>query len=150
MLVQPGLAYQACIFSCKIVKLCTEVSLLTKSWGKQLRVRLGSQIHVENISISTDFLGHIHRQTISTRNSIAIINHLSLNTSIFFIKATETYHCLYLFVLWSDLESSRMCRWNKIPTAPFGAHPMFTTRLLEKFIKTPDRMQLKSLLDTGV
>ena len=29
------------------------------------------------------FLDHIHKETISTRNSIVIINRLSLNTSIF-------------------------------------------------------------------
>ena len=52
--------------------------------------------------------------------SIAIINQLLLNTLIFFIKITETFLYLYLFVLWSDLESSGMC-WNKIPIPPFGA-----------------------------
>ena len=56
----------------------------------------------------------------STRNSIRIINHLTLNTMDFFIKDTNAYLCFYLFVLWSDLESSRMCRWNKIPIPPSG------------------------------
>ena len=59
---------------------------------------------METISISTDFLGHIHRETISTRNSIAIINHLSLNALNCFIIATKTYLCLYVSILWSDLE----------------------------------------------
>ena len=59
-------------------------------------------------------------KTISTRNSIAIINHLSLYASIFSTKATETYLRLHVSILWSDLESSRMCRWNKIPIPRFG------------------------------
>ena len=85
-------------------------------------VQIGYEIHVcETISFSTEFLGQTHRETISTWNSIMIINHLWLNTSFFFIKATETYFCIYLFVLWSDLESSRMCHWNKILIPPFGA-----------------------------
>ena len=48
---------------------------MTKSWEKKLCVRLGFEIYVETISISTDLLGHTHTETISTRNSIAIINH---------------------------------------------------------------------------
>ena len=89
---------------------------------KQLRVRLGYEIHVETIAISTDSLGHTHRETISTRNSIAIINHFLLNALTCFIIATKTYLCLYVSILWSDLESSPMFLWNNgelIP--PFGA-----------------------------
>ena len=88
---------------------------------KQLRVRLGYEIHVETIAISTDSLAHTHRETISTRNSIAIINHILLNALTCFIIATKTYLCLYVSILWSDLEISRMCLWNKIPIPPFGA-----------------------------
>ena len=94
---------------------------MTKGWEKQLRVRLGYEIYVETISISTDFLGHTHTDTISIRNNIAIINHLSLNALYCFIIATKAYLCLYISILWSDLESSRMCLWNKIPIPPFGA-----------------------------
>ena len=90
---------------------------------------------METISISIKILGHTHRETISTRNSIAIINHLSLNTLNCFIIATNTYLCLYVCILWSDLESSRMCLWNKIPIPLFGArsnvyHPFFYNPLL--------------------
>ena len=95
---------------------------MTKSWGKkQLRVRLGYEIHVETIASSTDSLGQTHRETISTRNSIVIINHFLLNALNYFIIATKTYLCLYVSILWSDLDSSRMCFWNKIPIPPFGA-----------------------------
>ena len=105
-------------FSCKT----TNCAQRCQSWGKKrLRVRLGFEIHVETISISINFLGHIHRETISTRNSIAIINHLSLNSLNCFIIATKTYLCLYVSIFWSDLESSRMCLWNKIPIPLFGA-----------------------------
>ena len=76
---------------------------------------------METISISTDFIGHTNRETISTRNSIAIISNLSLNALNSFIIATKTYLCLYVSILWSDLEGSRMCLWNKIPIPPFGA-----------------------------
>ena len=88
---------------------------------KQLRVRLGYEIHVETTAISTDSLGHTHRETVSTRNSIAIMNYFLLITLNYFIIATETYLCLYVSILWSDLESSRMCLWNKIPIPLFGA-----------------------------
>ena len=88
---------------------------------KQLRVRLSYEIHVETIAISADSLGHTHRETISSRNVIAIINHFLLNALTCFIIATKTYLCLYVSILWSDLESSRMCLWNKIPIPPFGA-----------------------------
>ena len=76
---------------------------------------------MKTISISTDFLGHTHRETISSRNSIAIINHISRNALNCFIIAAKTYLCLYVSILWSDLESSRMCLWNKIPIPPLGA-----------------------------
>ena len=66
---------------------------MTKSLGKQLSVRLGYEIHVETISISTHLLGHTHRETISTWNSIAIIIHISLNASNCFIIAAKTYLC---------------------------------------------------------
>ena len=94
---------------------------MTKSWGKQLSVRLGYEIHVETISISTHLLDQTHRETISTRNSIAIIIHISLNALNCFIIAAKTYLCLYVSILWSDLESSRMCLWNKIPIPPLRA-----------------------------
>ena len=64
--------------------------------GKQLRVRLGFEIHVEIISILINFWGHTHRETIPTRNSIAIINHFSLNPLDCFIIATKTYLCSYV------------------------------------------------------
>ena len=76
---------------------------------------------METISIPADFLGHTHRETISTRKSIAIISYLSLNALNCFIIATKAYLCLYISILWSDLDSSRMCLWNKIPIPPFGA-----------------------------
>ena len=88
---------------------------------KQLRVRRGYEIHVETIAISTNSLGHTHRETISTRKSIAIINHFLLNALNYFIIATKTYLCLYVSILWSNLERSRMCLWNKIPIPLFGA-----------------------------
>ena len=88
---------------------------------KQLRVRLGFEIHVETIAISTNLLGHTHTETISTRNSSAIINNLSLNSLNCVIISTKTYLCLYVSILWSDLKSSRMCLWNKIPIPLFGA-----------------------------
>ena len=104
---------------------------MTKSWKKkQLCVRLGYEIHVETTAISTDSLGHTHRETISTRNSIAIINHFLLDALNYLIIATKTYLCLYVSILLIDLESSRMCLWNKIPIPPFGAcsnvyHPCY-------------------------
>ena len=67
-----------------------------KAGKKQLCVLLGYGIHAETISISTESLGLTLRENISTKNSIAIFNHLSLDTSIFFIKATETYICLHV------------------------------------------------------
>ena len=76
---------------------------------------------METISISSDFLGHIHRENISTRNSIAIINHLSLDALNYFIMVTKSYLCLHVSILWNDLESSRMCLWSKIPIPPIGA-----------------------------
>ena len=108
-------------FSCKTTNCAQRCLCWQKSWGKQLRVRLCFDIHVETISISNIFLGHTHRETISTRNSIAIIYHLLLNSFNCFIIATKTYLCLYVSILWSDLESSRMCLWNKIPIPLFGA-----------------------------
>ena len=104
-------------FSCKT----TNCAQSCQSWGKTIRVRISFEIHVETISISINFLGYTHRETISTRNSIAIINHLSLNSLNCFIIATKTYLCLYVSILWSHLESSRMCLWNKIPIPLFGA-----------------------------
>ena len=108
-------------FSCKTINYAQRSLCRQKAWNKQLRVRLGFEIHVETIAISTNLLGHTHRETISTRNSIAIINHLSLNSLNCVIISTKTYLCLYVSILWSDLESSRMCLWNKIPIPPFGA-----------------------------
>ena len=67
------------------------------------------EIHVETIAISINLLRHTHRETISTRNSITIINHLSLNSLNCVIISTKTYLCLYVSIIWSDLESSRMC-----------------------------------------
>ena len=65
--------------------------------------------------------GATHRESFSTRNSIAIINHLSFNALNYFIIVTQLYLCLYFSILCSDLENSRMCLWNKIPIPPFGA-----------------------------
>ena len=62
-----------------------------------------------------------HTETISTRNSIAIINHLSLNALNYFIIVTKDYLYLYVSILWTDLESSRMYLWNKVPIPPFRA-----------------------------
>ena len=84
---------------------------------------------METISISTNFLGRTHRETISTRNNIAIFNHLSLNALNCFIIATKTYICLYVAVLWSDRKSSQMCLWNKYRYLLLELVPMFTTRL---------------------
>ena len=75
-----------------------------KAGEKQLCVRLGFEMHVETISISINFLGHTNRETFSTRNSIAIINHLSLISLNRFIIATKTYLWLYVSILWSNLE----------------------------------------------
>ena len=108
-------------FSCKMTNCATRCLCLQKSWEKQLHVRLGFEIHMETISISINFLGHTHREIIFTRNSMAIINHLLLNSLNCFIIATKTYLCLYVSILWSDLESSRMCLWNKILIPLFGA-----------------------------
>ena len=76
---------------------------------------------METISILTDFLSHTHTETISTRNSIAKIKHLSLNALNYFIMVTKSYICLHVSILWNDLVSSRMCLWSKIPIPPFGA-----------------------------
>ena len=107
---------------------------------KQLRVRFGSEINVETISISINFLGVTQRETISTRNIIAIINLISLNSLNCFIIAAKTYLCSYVFILWSDLESSRMCLWNKKPIPLFGArsnvyHPCSTYTSVRKWHK---------------
>ena len=98
-------------FSCKT----TNCAQRCQNWGKQLRVRLGFKIHMETISISINFLGHIHRETISTRNSIAIINHLSLNSLNCFIIATKTYLCLYVSIFWSDLECNKIIYKVDVP-----------------------------------
>ena len=94
-------------------------------------------------------LGHADRETISTGNSIAIINHLPLHISNFFIKAMATY----LNVLWSNLESSGMCRWNKILIPPFGArstvyHPLFIIQLFHAYsiVKTITRGAVDDLI----
>ena len=98
-----------------------------KKLGKQLRILLSYEIHVETISISTDISGHIHTETISTWNNIAIINHLSLNALDCFIIVAKACHCLYVSILWNDLESSRMCLWNKYRYLLLELVPMFTT-----------------------
>ena len=103
------------------------MSLLTKSLGKTTFVFdsvMGFMWKL--IQFEPNFFfggGGAHTQKLFLQGivySIAIINQLLLNTPIFFIKITETFLYLYLFVLWSDLESSRMCR-NKILIPPFGA-----------------------------
>ena len=76
---------------------------------------------METISISSDVLGRIHKENISTRNSIAIIKQLSLNALNYCIMVTKSYLCLHVSILWNDLQSSRMCLWSKIPIPPFGA-----------------------------
>ena len=83
--------------------------------------KLGKTTSLVTISISTNFFGHTQRETISTRNNIAINHHLSLNALNCVIIATKTYLCLYVSILRNDLESSRMCLWNKIPIPHFGA-----------------------------
>ena len=90
---------------------------------------------METISLSTDYFGHTHRETISTRNSITIISHLSINTLNCFIIATKTYLCLYVSILWSDLESSRMYLWNKIPIPPFRARSNVNHPCTSCFVK---------------
>ena len=77
-----------------------------KAVEKKLRGRRGYEIHVETISVSTDFVDHTHRETtcISTRNSIC-----RLILWFFFIKATEAYLLLYVSILWSDLQRPRIC-----------------------------------------
>ena len=113
MLVQLGLADQACILLVKRRTMHGGVFVDRKTGGKQLRVRLGFEIHVETISISTDFLA-THTETISTRNNIAIINHLSLNALNCFIIATKTYICLFISILWNDLEiSTKLCMYHR-------------------------------------
>ena len=96
------------------------------------------------ISISTHFLGHTHRETIFTRNSITIINHLSLNALTYFIMVTKSYLCSYVSILWSDLESSRMCLWNKIPIPPFGAR----SNVYHPCISSPMSLWLRCTKDT--
>ena len=56
MLVQLGLADQACILLVKRRIMHGGVFVDRKTGGKQLRVRLGFEIHVETVSISTDSL----------------------------------------------------------------------------------------------
>ena len=75
--------------------------MLPKRWGNQLYVRLSYVIHVATISISTELLGQAHRETISTRNIIAIIKGMLLskantcmmfsfiNKNGYFIKGTD-------------------------------------------------------------
>ena len=85
---------------------------------------------METIAIPTDSLGHTHRETISTRNNIAIINHFVLNALNYFIIATKTYLCLYVSILWSDLESSRICLGTKYRYLLLELVAMFTTRVV--------------------
>ena len=104
---------------------------------------------MDTISNTINFFGHTQTETISTRNSIAIINHFSFNSLNCFIIATKTYLCLYVSILWSDLKSSRMCLWNKIPIPLFGArfnvyHPcfwsMFASSLFNTCVQLPKNM----------
>ena len=121
MLVQPGLRYmyQVCIFRVNN-KLCTEVPLMTKSGEKNNFVFSSVMRFMLKLLRFQPILWATHRETIS-KNSIAIIKDFLLNALNYFINANKTYLCLYVSILWSDLESSRMCLWNKITIPPFGA-----------------------------
>ena len=102
---------------------------------------------METISISTPYLGHTHRETISTRNSTAIIKHMLGLGSIVSLKPLRP-----TFVLWSDLESSRMNHWNKKHILPFGAsstlyHP-WNGCSKQSFFNTDSRLiQVKSIAE---
>ena len=122
MLVQLGIADQACIFLVKrrIIKTHTGV-FVDKKLGENnfvfasvLRIMWLLYRFQHNVWVT-------HTETITTRDSIAIIIHISLNSLNCFIIATKTYLCLYVSILWSDPDSSGMCLWNKIPIPPFGA-----------------------------
>ena len=74
----------------------------------------------EIISVSTAVLGRMHREVIFTRHSIAIIIHFSLETEKKIIRTTDTYLCLSVSSLWTNLASSRMCDWNRNSLPLFG------------------------------
>ena len=81
-----------------------------------------SSLHdiAEIISVSIAVLGRMHREVIFTRHSIAIIIHFSLETLKKFKRTTDTYLCLSVSSLWTNLASSRMCDWNRNSLPLFG------------------------------
>ena len=91
-------------------KFCKKVSVVVK---KLHRVRTFKNDPAEIISVSTAVLGRMHREVIFTRHSIAIIIHFSLETEKKIIRTTDTYLCLSVSSLWTNLASSRMCDWNR-------------------------------------
>ena len=74
----------------------------------------------EIILVSTAVVGRMHREVIFTRHSIAIIIHFSLETEKKIIRTTDTYLCLSVSSLWTNLASSRMCDWNRNSLPLFG------------------------------
>ena len=79
MLVQPKVTYQARIFRVK-----------------QLIKGLSYEIHVETISLSTKLFGQTRTKNISSRNSIMIISHLSLNSHFFIKPQRHTFDNTFL------------------------------------------------------
>ena len=84
------------------------------------RVRTFKNDPAEIISASIAVLGRMHREVIFTRHSIAIIIHFSLETEKKIIRTTDTYLCLSVSSLWTNLASSRMCDWNRNSLPLFG------------------------------
>ena len=84
------------------------------------RVRTLKNDTAEIMSVSNAVLGRMHREVIFTRHSIAIIIHFSLKTEKKIIRTTDTYLCLSVSSLWTNLASSRMCDWNRHSLPLFG------------------------------
>ena len=84
------------------------------------RVRTFKNDPAEIISVSIAVLGRMRREVIFTRQRIAIIIHFSLETEKKIIRTTDTYLCLSVSSLWTNLASSRMCDWNRNSLPLFG------------------------------
>ena len=120
MLVSPGRAYRGCILRGKPQIMQKGVSCWQTVVKKQHRVQTFKNDPAEIISVSTAFLGRMRREVIFTRHSIAIIIHFSLETKKKIKRTTDTYLCLPVSSLWTNLASSRMCDWNRNSLPLFG------------------------------
>ena len=120
MLVSPGRAYRGCMLRGKPQILQEGVSCSQTVVKKLHRVRTFKNDPAEIISVSIAVLGRMHREVIFTRHSISIIIHFSLETEKKIIRTTDTYLCLSVSSLWTNLASSRMCDWNRNSLPLFG------------------------------